>query len=154
MKRPRGSASSIHRRLLARNMGDKTDLKYRHVVWPTVYSISLISICVLLIDENKYPPMIISLVAATIFAPLLAIVTKSGEIKEHIIGVALVCIPMAGLWFFGPNYFNIAIPFLIWVWQCASWSKRDHPPIRYGVWHGFGIASTILPGAILIGTLL
>lgn len=109
---------------------------------------------VLLIDENKYPPMIISLVAATILAPLLAIVTKSGEIKEHIIGVGLVCIPMAGLWFFGPNYFNIVIPFLIWVWQCASWSKRDHPPIRYGVWHGFGIASTILPGAILIGALL
>jgi len=98
--------------------------------------------------------MIISLVAATILAPLLAIVTKSGEIKEHMIGVALVCIPMAGLWFFGPNYFNIAIPFIIWVWQCASWSKREHPPIRYGVWHGFGIASTILPGAILIGALL
>ena len=98
--------------------------------------------------------MIISLVAATILAPLLAIVTRSGEIKEHIIGVALVCIPIAGLWFFGPNYFNIVIPFLIWVWQCASWSKRDHPPIRYGVWHGFGIASTILPGAMLIGALL
>ena len=135
-------------------MGDKPDLKYRHVVWPTIYAISLISLCVIILNENKYPPMVISLVVACVFAPLLAKVTNSGDIKEHAIGVALVCIPMAGFWMMGPNYFNIAMPFIVWIWQCASWSKKEHPPIRYGVWHGFGIASSILPGAMLIGALL
>lgn len=135
-------------------MGEKLDLKFRHVVWPTFLEIILLSVCVLILDENKYPPVIISLILMIAFSPLLAHLTRSGNKREHAIGVGIVCVPVAGLWIVGPNYFNVAIPFLVWVWLCASWSKKEHPPFRYGIWHGFGIASSILPGSILIGALL
>ncbi|MCH2647884.1 MAG: hypothetical protein MKZ58_05950 [Candidatus Poseidoniaceae archaeon] len=134
-------------------MGERPDLKLRHVVWPSIFAISLVAVSVLTLNENKFPPMMIALVASVVFAPLLATITDSGDKREHAFGVAVVCIPMAGFWGLGPNYFNIAIPFLIWIWQCASWSKQNHPPFRYGIWHGFGIASCILPGAMLIATL-
>ena len=98
--------------------------------------------------------MSIALIAAVFSAPLLANVTNAGDMKEHAFGVAVVCIPMSIAWLIGPNYFNIAIPFLIWIWQCASWSKKNHPPFRYGIWHGFGIASCILPGAMLVANLV
>ena len=131
-------------------MGERPDLKFRHVVWPAVFSISLVAGSVLLLDEYKYPPMIVALLASVPFGPLLAKLTNSGDTKEHAIGIAVVCIPLAGLWIFGPNYFNIAFPFLVWIWQCASWSKKDHPPFRYGIWHAFGIASCLVPGAMLV----
>jgi len=134
-------------------MEERMDIKLRHVAWPSVFAVCLVSASVLLLDENKFPPMIIALLAAVPFAPLLGKLTDSGDLKEHAIGIAVVCIPMAGFWILGPNYFNIAIPFLIWIWQCASWSKQNHPPFRYGIWHGFGIASCILPSAMLIAAL-
>jgi len=130
-------------------MGDKTDLKFRHVLWPTLFAVVLISSCAATLEIHRFPPMILCLVVAVLFAPLLAKLTNAGEMKEHAIGVALVCIPMAVVWSLGSNYFNIAIPFMAWVWQSASWSKSNQPPIKYGVWHGFGIAFAIIPGAML-----
>jgi hypothetical protein len=135
-------------------MGEKPDMKLRHVVWPSLFAIGLVLTSVIFLDENKFPIMIIALIAAILFAPLLAKVTNAGDKKEHAFGVAVVCIPMSVAWIIGPNYFNIAIPFLIWIWQCASWSKKNHPPFRYGIWHGFGIASCILPGAMLVANLV
>ena len=131
-------------------MEGKPDMKFRHVGWPAAFAIGLVFASVFALNENKYPPMMVALVASVPFAPLLAKLTNSGDFKEHAFGVGIVCVPMAGFWAFGPNYFNIAFPFLIWIWQCASWSKRNHPPFRYGIWHGFGIASCILPGAMLV----
>lgn len=131
-------------------MEEKPDMKFRHVGWPAVFAISLVAVCVFLLDENKFPPMIIALILSVPLAPILGKLTNSGDLKEHAIGVAVVCIPMSVFWIIGPNYFNIAFPFLVWIWQCASWSKQNHPPFRYGIWHGFGIASCILPGAMLV----
>lgn len=131
-------------------MEEKPDMKFRHVGWPAVFAISLVAGCVFLLDENKFPPMIIALILSVPLAPILGKLTNSGDLKEHAIGVAVVCIPMSVFWIIGPNYFNIAFPFLVWIWQCASWSKQNHPPFRYGIWHGFGIASCILPGAMLV----
>ena len=131
-------------------MEEKQDMKFRHVGWPAVFAISLVAGCVFLLDENKFPPMIITLILSVPLAPILGKLTNSGDLKEHAIGVAVVCIPMSVFWIIGPNYFNIAFPFLVWIWQCASWSKQNHPPFRYGIWHGFGIASCILPGAMLV----
>ena len=133
-------------------MEEKPDMKFRHVGWPAVFAISLVAGCVFLLDENKFPPMIIALILSVPLAPILGKLTNSGDLKEHAIGVAVVCIPMSVFWIIGPNYFNIAFPFLVWIWQCASWSKQNHPPVRYGIWHGFGIASCILPGAMLVAT--
>ncbi len=133
-------------------MEEKPDMKFRHVGWPAVFAISLVAGCVFLLDENKFPPMIIALILSVPLAPILGKLTNSGDLKEHAIGVAVVCIPMSVFWIIGPNYFNIAFPFLVWIWQCASWSKQNHPPFRYGIWHGFGIASCILPGAMLVAT--
>ena len=133
-------------------MEEKPDMKFRHVGWPAVFAISLVAGCVFLLDENKFPPMIIALILSVPLAPILGKLTNSGDLKEHAIGVAVVCIPMSVFWIIGPNYFNIAFPFLVWIWQCASWSKQHHPPFRYGIWHGFGIASCILPGAMLVAT--
>ena len=131
-------------------MEEKPDMKFRHVGWPAVFAISLVAGCVFLLDENKFPPMIIALILSVPLAPILGKLTNSGDLKEHAIGVAVVCIPMSVFWIIGPNYFNIAFPFLVWIWKCASWSKQNHPPFRYGIWHGFGIASCILPGAMLV----
>tara|TARA_B100000925_G_scaffold212644_2_gene162295 strand:+ start:2289 stop:2753 length:465 start_codon:yes stop_codon:yes gene_type:complete len=147
---PERSASSIHRLHLGLNMQERADMKFRHVIYPAIFAILLVSALVILLDEEKLPIMIIALLASVLFAPLLAKITRAGDMKEHAIGIAVVCIPMAAFWAIGPNYFNIALPFLVWIWQCASWSKQDHPPFRYGIWHGFGIASAILPGAMLI----
>ena len=133
-------------------MGDKPDMKLRHVVWPSLFAIGLVFVSVIALDENKFPPMIIALIAAVLTAPLLAKITNAGDMKEHAFGVAVVCFPMSAAWLIGPNYFNIAIPFLICI--CASWSKKNHPPFRYGIWHGFGIASCILPGAMLVANLV
>ena len=135
-------------------MGENVDLKYRHVVWPSVFAIALVAISVLTLDEYKYPPMMVALLSAVIVSPLLGTLTRSGNLKEHAIGVAIVCIPMTIVWAIGANYFNIAMPFLVWIWQCASWSKKKHPPFRYGIWHGFGIAACIVPGAMLVASLL
>ena len=126
-----------------------TDLKFRHVLWPSAFAICLVSICAYSLSIHKFPPMILALLLATLGAPGLAILTRAGNVMEHAIGVAIVCLPMAGLWALGSNYFNVAIPFLVWVWQSASWSKTDHPPFRYVIWHGFGIAFSIVPGALL-----
>ena len=102
---------------------------------------------------HNLPPMVLAMLLMVLFSPALGSLTKSGNLREHAIGVAVVCIPMAGLWALGGNYFNIVIPFLIWIWQCASWSKKKLPPFRYGIWHGFGIAFSIVPGAILFESL-
>jgi len=134
---------------LGQPMGDNSDLKFRHVVWPTVFGVALISLCAASLSIHRFPPMILCLIIAVFTAPLLCKITNSGEIKDHAVGVALVCIPMAIVWSLGSNYFNIAIPFMVWVWQSASWSKTNQPPIKYGVWHGFGIAFSIIPGAML-----
>ena len=130
-------------------MGEEVDLKFRHVLWPSIFGIIVVSLCAHTLDLHKLPPMVISLLVVTLLSPLLGILTRSGNIREHAIGVTIVCIPMAGLWALGASYFNVAIPFLIWVWQCVSWSKNNHPPFRYGIWHGFGIAFSIVPGAML-----
>ena len=130
-------------------MGEEVDLKFRHVLWPSIFGIIVVSLCAHTLDLHKLPPMVISLLVVTLLSPLLGILTRSGNIREHAIGVTIVCIPMAGLWALGASYFNGAIPFLIWVWQCVSWSKNNHPPFRYGIWHGFGIAFSIVPGAML-----
>ena len=134
-------------------MGNDVDLKFRHVLWPAIFGIGVVSLCAHAMDLQKLPPMVtpmvISLLVVTLFSPLLGMLTRSGDLREHAIGVTIVCFPMAGLWALGSSYFNVAIPFLIWVWQCASWSKNNHPPFRYGIWHGFGIAFSIVPGAML-----
>ena len=161
MLRPRGSASSIHRRRLGQNMGNDVDLKFRHVLWPTIFGTVVVSLSAHTLENTEIldilppmiTPMVISLLVTTLLSPLLGMITRSGNLREHAIGVAVVCIPMAALWALGGNYFNIAIPFLIWVWQCASWSKKKLPPFRYGIWHGFGIAFSIVPGAILFDSL-
>ena len=134
-------------------MEERPDLKFRHVGWPAVFAIALMAASVFLLDENKFPPPMVTLILSLAFAPLLAKITNSGDFKEHAFGIGVVCIPMAGFWAFGPNYFNIAFPFLVWIWQCASWSKKDHPPFRYGIWHGFGIASCILPAVMLVASI-
>ena len=134
-------------------MEERPDLKFRHVGWPAVFAIALMAASVFLLDENKFPPPMVTLILSLAFAPLLAKITISGDFKEHAFGIGVVCIPMAGFWAFGPNYFNIAFPFLVWIWQCASWSKKDHPPFRYGIWHGFGIASCILPAVMLVASI-
>ncbi len=130
-------------------MEGETDLKFRHVIWPTLFAITMVSISVYTYSTHRFPPMIIALLLAVLLAPVLSLLTRAGNLREHAIGIAVVCIPMAGLWSIAESYFNIAIPFLVWVWQCASWSKTDHPPFRYGIWHGFGIAFGIIPGAML-----
>ncbi len=127
----------------------RIDLKFRHVLLPSVLAILLVSICAYTLEYHRFPPMILALLLATIFAPVLAILTKAGTIWEHAIGVGVVCLPMAGIWALGSNYFNVAIPLLVWIWQSASWSKSEHPPFRYGIWHGFGITFSIVPGAML-----
>ncbi|MBT4066940.1 MAG: hypothetical protein HOE76_06975 [Euryarchaeota archaeon] len=109
----------------------------------------MVSISVYTYSTHRFPPMIIALLLAVLLAPVLSLLTRAGNLREHAIGIAVVCIPMAGLWSIAESYFNIAIPFLVWVWQCASWSKTDHPPFRYGIWHGFGITFGIIPGAML-----
>ena len=134
-------------------MGDVLDLKFRHVIWPTMFGIVLISACAASLEYHRFPPMILCLVIANLFSPILCKLTRSGDIKEHAIGVSLVCIPMAIFWSIGSSYWNIAIPFMVWVWQSASWSKSNQPPIKYGVWHGFGIAFSIIPGAMLFENL-
>ncbi|MEL0100990.1 MAG: hypothetical protein VW862_04760 [Euryarchaeota archaeon] len=130
-------------------MGDTSDLKFRHVLWPTVFGVVLISLSAASLPVHRFPPMILCLIISVFTAPLLCKITNAGEIKDHAVGVGLVCIPMAIVWSLGSNYFNIAIPFMVWVWQSASWSKTNQPPIKYGVWHGFGIAFSIIPGAML-----
>tara|TARA_B100000475_G_scaffold198817_1_gene179953 strand:- start:611 stop:1021 length:411 start_codon:yes stop_codon:yes gene_type:complete len=130
-------------------MGNDVDLKFRHVLWPTIFGISIVSLCAYTLEMHNLPPMVLALLLMVLISPALGVLTRSGDLREHAIGVAVVCIPMAGLWALGGNYFNIAIPFLIWVWQCASWSKKNLPPFRYGIWHGFGIAFSIVPGAML-----
>tara|TARA_B100000767_G_scaffold180554_1_gene168530 strand:+ start:312 stop:791 length:480 start_codon:yes stop_codon:yes gene_type:complete len=127
----------------------RIDLKFRHVFLPSVIAIILVSMCAFTLEYHRFPPMILALILATFCAPVLALLTKAGTIWEHAIGVGIVCLPMAGIWALGSNYFNVAIPLLVWVWQSASWSKSDHPPFRYGIWHGFGIAFSIVPGAML-----
>ena len=130
-------------------MEDKVDLKFRHVIWPTVYAITMVFASASTYHIHRIPPMIIALLLAILLAPILNLITKSGSTREHAIGISVVCIPMAGLWALAESYFNIAVPFMVWVWQCASWSKSDHPPFRYGIWHGFGIAFAIIPGSII-----
>ena len=87
---PQGSASSIHRPLFGPNMEEKPDLKFRHVVWPAVFAIALVAGSVLVLDENKFPPMMIALVAAVPFAPLLSKLTNSGDSKN---------MPLESQWF-------------------------------------------------------
>tara|TARA_B100000941_G_scaffold1960_1_gene1255 strand:- start:18466 stop:18876 length:411 start_codon:yes stop_codon:yes gene_type:complete len=136
-------------------MGDIKDLKFRHVAWPSVFSFILIFSTVLLVDENKAPgPMSIALLASLLTAPLLCVITKSGDKKEHAIGVGVISVPMAIFWSLGPNYFNMAAPFFVWIWQCATWPKKSHPPFRYGIWHGFGIAACLLPYAVIVNKLI
>ena len=130
-------------------MGEIEDLKFRHVVWPTAFAIILVQISAYTYEVHRFPPMMLALILAIVTSPLLCKLTNSGVVKEHAIGLAMVCFPMAILWAIGESYFNIAIPFMVWVWQSASWSKRDQPPIKYGVWHGFGIAFGIIPGAMI-----
>tara|TARA_Y100000994_G_scaffold185785_1_gene154549 strand:- start:1354 stop:1764 length:411 start_codon:yes stop_codon:yes gene_type:complete len=134
-------------------MGNDVDLKFRHVLWPTIFGISVVSLCAYTLEMHNLPPMVLALLLMVVISPALGVLTRSGDLREHAIGVTVVCIPMAALWALGGNYFNIAIPFLIWVWQCASWSKKKLPPFRYGIWHGFGIAFSIVPGAILFDSL-
>ena len=50
-------------------MGDKPDMKLRHVVWPSLFAIGLVFVSVIALDENKFPPMIIALIAAVLTAP-------------------------------------------------------------------------------------
>ena len=136
-------------------MGDTVDLKFRHVVWPSVFSFVLIASTVIIVDERMPPgPMSIALLASLLTAPLLCVLTNSGDIKEHAIGVGVVCVSMAIFWALGPNYFNMAAPFFVWVWQCATWPKKSHPPFRYGIWHGFGISACLLPYAVLVEKLI
>ena len=97
-------------------MEEKPDMKLRHVVWPSLFAIGLVLASVIFLDENKYPPPIIALISAVFAAPLLANITNAGDINEHAFGVAVVCIPMSLSWIIGANYFNIAIPFLVWIW--------------------------------------
>ena len=92
-------------------MEERPDLKFRHVGWPAVFAIALMAASVFLLDENKFPPPMVTLILSLPFAPLLAKITNSGDFKEHAFGIGVVCIPMAGFWAFGPNYFNIAFPF-------------------------------------------
>ena len=135
-------------------MADKKDTKFRHVIWPSLLAIGLLASFVLLFDEGKYPPMIITPIIASVLSPLLGKITKSGNLKEHAFGVTLVCIPTSAFWIFGPNYFSIMLPFLVWIWQCASWPNKEHPPFRYGIWHGFGITASMFPGALLVQALV
>ena len=128
------------------------DLKFRHVIWPTTFAIILVAICAHFFLEYA-PPMSLALILAVVVSPLLGLLTKSGKWNEHLCGVAIVCIPMSGFWLLGESYCNIAIPFMFWVWMSSSWSKYDLPPFRYGIWHGFGIAFSIIPGALLYDAL-
>ena len=152
MSHPQSSAPSIIRFLLGVNMGDVLDLKFRHVIWPTMFGIVLISACAASLEYHRFPPMILCLVIANLFSPVLCKLTRSGDIKEHAIGVALVCIPMLIFWSIGSSYWNIAIPFMVWFGNLLhGLSQISHRCI--GVWHGFGIAFSIIPGAMLFENL-
>ena len=79
-------------------MEERPDLKFRHVGWPAVFAIALMAASVFLLDENKFPPPMVTLILSLPFAPLLAKITNSGDFKEHAFGIGVVCIPMAGFW--------------------------------------------------------
>lgn len=133
-------------------MEERADLKFRHVIWPTIFGMVLVGACAHYLIRYA-PPMSLALILAVLTAPLLAYLTRSGKWNEHMIGVGIVCVPMALFWLLGENYCNIAIPFLFWVWMSSTWAKFDLPPFRYGIWHGFGIAFAIIPGAMVYASM-
>ena len=77
-KRFRIFYSSAARRL---NMEEKPDMK-SHVGWPAAFAIGLVFASVFALNENKFPPMMVALVASVPFAPLLAKLTNS-EISKN-----------------------------------------------------------------------
>ena len=60
-------------------MGDKPDMKFRHVGWPAAFAIALVFCSVFALDENKFPPMMVTLVASVPFAPCLLYTSDAAD---------------------------------------------------------------------------
>ena len=133
-------------------MEDQPDLKFRHVTYPSGFGIVLVMICGALLAQIA-PPMLLSMVIAVLVSPLIGKITKIKIGWDYSLGVAIACIPNGILWLAGPSFFNTVIPFFLWAWLSISWSKLKLPPFRYGLWHGYGLAFSILPGAMLYAKL-
>jgi len=142
----------MHRRHVRPNMEDKTDLKFRHVLYPAGFGIVLVIICGGFLAEFA-PPMLLSMVIAVLVSPLIGKLTKTKIGWDYSFGVAAACIPNGLLWLGGPSFFNTILPFFLWTWFSISWSKLNLPPFRYGLWHGYALAFSILPGAMLYSKL-
>ena len=123
------------------------DLKFRHVLVPSIFGLVLGAGADLLF--NTVFVMQLALGGAILCSPLIALFTKIKIGWEHSLGVAVVCGFEAALWLLGFNYFNTLAVFIIWVWMCASWWKLPLPPFRYGFWHGFTLSFTTFVGGIL-----
>ena len=123
-----------------------TDLKFRHVLVPSIFGMVLGASANLLFDTFV---MQAGLLSAVLFSPLIAFLTKTKIGWEHSLGLAVVSVVTSVIWLLGFNYFNTLAIFFAWVWMCSSWWKYDLPPFRYGFWHGFGIAFSTFIGGIL-----
>ena len=135
-------------------MGEgQADLQFRHVWMPCLFGIILVMASAMLFRE-KFPPMVIAMAAGIIFAPILALFSKAGVIWEHTLGVAIVCIPVGALWLLGTSFWTVGLTFILWAWVSVKWQNTPNPPFKIGLWHGLGIAFSIVPGAILFGIIV
>ncbi|MDP6870209.1 MAG: hypothetical protein QGI21_05500 [Candidatus Poseidoniaceae archaeon] len=132
-------------------MGEEVhDPQFRHVLIPCIAGIILVMVSASLFRE-EYPPMVVSMVLGIFVSPILAMITKPGTIWEYSLGVTVVCLPVGGLWMLGSSYWNVALTFILWAWASAKWQSTTNPPFKVGIWHGFGMSFSIVPGAILFG---
>ena len=127
------------------------DLKFRHVLVPSIFGLILGASANLLFDTFV---MQAGLMLAVLCSPIIAFLTRTKIGWEHSLGIGIVSTTMSVIWLLGFNYFNTLATFFAWVWMCSSWWKYDLPPFRYGFWHGFGIAFSTFIGGILSYNLL
>jgi hypothetical protein len=133
-------------------MEGETDFKFRHVLVPGMGGLVL-GVLATLINFGPHP-MQVALLLAILSSPAIAHLTKTPIGWEHSLGLAIICLFEAALWFTGINYFNTIMVLVVWLWMCASWWRLELPPFRIGVWHGFGLSFTTLAGGLLAFGLL
>ncbi len=133
-------------------MEGETDFKFHHVLVPGILGFAL-GVLATLIDIGPNP-MQVALLLAILLSPAIAHLTKTPIGWEHSLGLAIICLIEAGLWFGGISYFNTVMVLIVWLWMCSSWWRLELPPFRIGVWHGFGLSFTTLAGGLLAFGLL
>ena len=133
-------------------MEGETDFKFRHALVPGILGFTLGMLATVVnIGPN---PMQVALLLAILLSPAIAHLTKTPLGWEHSLGVAIICLLEAALWFAGISYFNTVLILIVWLWMCASWWRLELPPFRIGVWHGFGLSFSTLAGGLLAFGLL